>query len=231
MTAKIIVTVNEKGGAGKTQSSCQLAGTLGRRGYDVLLADCDGQGSSSLWSTMNSGQNFKATCWRGAEYREQIVGQLGALSRKYDLIIVDCGAGVDVKSTWGALQVADMAIIPTKLSATDISALSATKKMMEQVWEAAERRYPAVVLPVAVKSHMKDDQAALARLGRDASFPLLRTSLGDRRAYPRSFLVGGTVHDVVTRTDPAVTEVDAFVDEILLMLSLPHSKELAKEAA
>ena len=36
-----------KGGVGKTTTACQLAGTLGHRGYDVLVADLDPQQTSA----------------------------------------------------------------------------------------------------------------------------------------------------------------------------------------
>ena len=43
MTAHIITVFNQKGGVGKTTTTCQLAGTLGYRGFDLLVADMDPQ--------------------------------------------------------------------------------------------------------------------------------------------------------------------------------------------
>jgi chromosome partitioning protein len=224
-SGKIIVVANEKGGAGKTQAACQLAGTLGRRGYEVLLADCDGQGSSTLWSGMNEGENFRAQCWKGAQYKEKIVSQLEQLVPKYDVIVVDCGAGADVKSTWGALLVADLVVVPTKLYAADVGALPGIKRMVRNAWEDSGRRYPALVLPMAVRLHMKDDQSTLKNtLSRDPEFPLAKTVFSERRAFPRSMLLGGTVHDVAGSQD-SVREVEAFVDEVCGLVKLAPSTQ------
>jgi Mrp family chromosome partitioning ATPase len=45
MTAKIIATVNQKGGCGKTTISMQLAGALALRGNRILVVDADPQGT------------------------------------------------------------------------------------------------------------------------------------------------------------------------------------------
>jgi hypothetical protein len=64
MTAQIITVFNQKGGVGKTTTTCQLAGTLGYRGFDVLVADMDPQETSSSWiSNGPEGFQFPATLW------------------------------------------------------------------------------------------------------------------------------------------------------------------------
>ena len=52
MTANIIAVANQKGGAGKTTVSMNLAGTLARRGHRVLVADADPQGTAQYWASM-----------------------------------------------------------------------------------------------------------------------------------------------------------------------------------
>ena len=54
MPAKIITVANQKGGSGKTTVSMQLAGTLARRGYRVLVVDADPQATATRWAASAS---------------------------------------------------------------------------------------------------------------------------------------------------------------------------------
>lgn len=69
MAAKIITVFNQKGGVGKTTTTCQLAGTFGYRGYDVLVADVDPQETTSSWlSNASADLPFPGTLWTGHKY-------------------------------------------------------------------------------------------------------------------------------------------------------------------
>jgi chromosome partitioning protein len=221
---KIICVANEKGGAGKTTTACQLAGALGRRGYDVLVADCDSQQTSTQWVAANGGENFPAQVWQGHQYKENVVKQLAQLVAKFDIIVVDCAPSVEQGSTWGALVVSDLVIIPTKLNPQDIAALPAAKRLVRRAWEQSERNFPVRVLPVAARMHMQDDRAAVAFLSKDQEFVTAKAILGDRKAYPRSMLIGGTVHGIAKAED-SVREVEALADEVLELIGLSSERE------
>ena len=49
MYAKIIALVNEKGGAGKTTTAMNLAGSMANRQLRTLLVDADPQGTAMTW--------------------------------------------------------------------------------------------------------------------------------------------------------------------------------------
>lgn len=226
-TSGIIISVyNEKGGSGKTTTACQLAGTLGERGYDVLVADLDPQETSGSWIAKKGGANFKGQCWSGSKYGEKVAEQLAVLARKYDVIVCDCAPSVEQSGTWGALLSSNVALIPTKLNAPDLAALPAAKRLARKVWETAGD-FPIRVVPTAARMHFKDDEAAVEHLQRDKEFPPTRTSLGDRKAYSRSMLFGSTVHAVPGGAD-AIKEVEALADEVLKLIGLPRSKKGAK---
>lgn len=223
----IISVFNEKGGSGKTTTACQIAGTLGLRGYDVMVADLDPQATAGSWIAKKGGANFKGQCWEGAKYGAEVAGQLASYARKFDVIVCDCAPSVEQSGTWGALLSSSIALIPTKLNAPDLAALPAAKRLARKVWETAGD-YPIRVVPTAVRMHFKDDAAAVEYLQRDKEFSPTRTTLGDRRAYSRSMLLGSTVHGVPGSAE-AVKEVDALADEVLKLVGLPRSKKGVKQ--
>ena len=60
--AKIIAIANHKGGCGKTTTSVNLAGELGRSGHTVLLIDMDPQANASLHIGLNHPSEIPVTC-------------------------------------------------------------------------------------------------------------------------------------------------------------------------
>lgn len=219
-TGKIICVFNEKGGVGKTTGTCQLAGTLGLRGYDVLVADLDSQQTAKSWLAQNGGVDFKATIWTGHEYGSGVTQQMQKLREKYQIILADCAPSVEQPTTWGMLLVADLALIPTKLSPPDIRALPAAKRLARNALEAAGRQYPVRVIANATRLHNSDDREFLDMLKADKEFPPLVSTMGDRRAFSRSMLFGSTAHGVKGGKD-AVNEIETLADEVLRLLQLP----------
>ena len=217
---KIVLVLNEKGGCGKTTTTCNLAGTMGLRGFDVLVADLDPQQTSANWLARADGANFRATIWPGFRYREKINAELEKLCAKYDIIVVDCPPSVENPATWAVLMVADLVLIPTKLGPADIDAVPAAKNLVKKAQEKAGRDYPVRVLPVATRFHMADDKAALQSLARDKQFPCLPIFLGDRKAFTRAMLVGATAHSI-RHGEEAVRELEALTDTALKLLGLP----------
>lgn len=236
--AKIITVFNEKGGSGKTTTTCQLGGTLGIRGFDVVVGDLDPQKSTSKWLAARGGVNFKATLWAGFLYGNEINAQLEELSTKHEIIVLDCAPSVEHPATWQALLVSDLVLIPTKLNPPDIDALAAAKKLAKKAIEESGRKFPVRVVPVSTRMHMTDDQKAIENLRRDLTFPLLErvgdrtnkeiVSLGDRKAFTRSMLIGATSHSLRGSED-SVREIEGVADSVLKLLGMPNMAATKKE--
>lgn len=227
MSAKIITVFNQKGGVGKTTTTCQLAGTLGYRGFDVLVADMDPQETTSSWLTNAvEGFQFPATLWAGHRYGQNVAHELGKLADKYDVILVDCAPSVDVPSTWSSLLVSDLAIIPTKLSPADVTALPAALELAKKARIQCRRDYPVRILATAYRKSRTDERLMLEELGNDPQYPdfsVLPTQLGDRVAFTRSMLSGSTAHSM-PKPGEAVAELDMLADAVCELLELPSEK-------
>jgi chromosome partitioning protein len=217
--AKIISVFNEKGGSGKTTTACQLAGTLGIRGYDVLVADLDPQQTSASWLARKGGANFAATIWPGFRYEGGIALELGKLASKYDVIVIDCAPSVKQEGTWAALLVSDMALIPTKLGPSDTDALPAAMKLTKTAWKTLGRQFPVFVVPVAHRKNRQDERTALELLSHDDEFPLCPFSLGDRVPFTRSMVYGATAH-ALPHSKEAVNEIEGLASFVCEQLSL-----------
>ncbi|WP_252374188.1 ParA family protein [Hydrogenophaga sp. 2FB] len=223
---KIITVFNQKGGVGKTTTTCQLAGTFGHRGYDVMVADLDAQQTSASWLSRADGANFPATLWSGFRYKDSTAVELGKLASKYDLIFVDCAPAVDQPGTWASLLVSDLALIPTKLSPADTDALPAALALAKKALLTAGREYPVRIVPTAFRRNRADEKAALDAIAQDKNypnFPPLSQVLSDRVAFTRSMLYGATVHSMPNAKD-AITEIDALGDAVAKLLKIPANK-------
>lgn len=225
---KIICVFNPKGGVGKTTTSCQLAGTFGHRGYDVLVADLDEQSSASKWVSRAGGNRdiYPASLWTGHFYNGNIASELGQLAGKYDLIIVDCAPATKQPGTWASLLVSDLALIPTKLGPSDTDALAEAYMLAKQARRESGVDFPVRVLPVAYRKSRADDKQALEGLANNTEYldmPPTLVTLGDRVAFTRSMLYGATVHSMPKAND-AINEIDALADEIAALIGIPPRK-------
>jgi len=219
-SAKIVCVFNEKGGAGKTTTTCQLAGTLGERGYDVLVADLDTQQTTSTWMARNGGVDFKATSWAGFRYGSNLTQKIKEFTNKYDIIVADCAPSVEQATTWGMLLVSDLALIPTRLSPPDLNALPSAKKLAQKAADAAGRQIKTRVIANCTRMHMRDAKDYFEALSQDKEIPPLKTTLSELKAYERSMLFGSTAH-AVQGGEKAVTEIENLADEVLQLLNLP----------
>ncbi|MBU2123035.1 MAG: ParA family protein [Gammaproteobacteria bacterium] len=228
MTAKIVTIFNQKGGVGKTTTTCQLAGTLGYRGFDVLVADMDPQETTSSWLTNGiDGFEFPATLWAGHRYaKENVATELGKLAGKYDLILVDCAPAVDTPSTWASLLVSDLAIIPTKLSPADVTALSAALALAKKARQKCGRDFPVRILATAFRKQRADERMMLDQISSNSDYPeftVLPNQLGDRVAFTRAMLTGSTAHSM-PKPGEAVAELDLLADNVCELLGIGNEK-------
>lgn len=223
MTAKIITVINQKGGAGKTTTTMQVGGTLGLRGYKVLIVDADPQGTASRWSSMADDlAPFPASVINLAHSGIKIHTEIRKHTDDYDFIIVDCPPAITSGVAQSTLLVSDMAVIPVDPAPVDLWATEGAKELIDL---AKEVNTTLKVLLVVNKSRSTNLSQEVIERFKDFNCPIAKAILCDRNAYRESCIYGMTVHFLKSKAAKAICEVDALTDEITKMIGIKKSKK------
>ena len=113
--SKIIAVLNQKGGAGKTTLSTNLARALQLGGDKVLLVDSDPQGSARDWNAAGNGELLPVI---GLD-RPTLAKDIQAIRDNQDWIIID-GAPQIAELAVAAIKCADLILIPVQPSPYDV---------------------------------------------------------------------------------------------------------------
>lgn len=124
----IVIVGCNKGGAGKTTTSVNLAVALAQRGNDVCLVDADPQRSATRWYAEREAAELRPTITL-IEKRDNITQTLKTLGEKFDHVIVDV-AGRNSRELITGAVVADVIIAPHQCSQLDLDTLG---ELQEQV--------------------------------------------------------------------------------------------------
>lgn len=228
MVARIVTVFNMKGGAGKTTSAVNLAGTVGMRNcpsaggtrkYRVLLVDGDEQATATIWNAQAPETSpFPAVVTNLADMGGKIHQEIRKQVDNYDLIVIDCPPALHSPIPSSAMLISDLALIPIIPSPGDIWAADKTKTL---ALDAQDKNESLMLRSVAVmiQENTEMTKESMKILEDDPKIPLMKATLGFRTAYKQSQAFGGTVHRIPGAA-AAVVEVNAFVDEVLELLGL-----------
>ncbi len=204
----VIAVVGNKGGAGKTTLSVNLAAGLTRRA-SIAVIDADPQGSALQWRAI--ADDDQAVPVYGAD--PDLADQAEVLLNEFEYVVVDCPPSVHAPQTSAVLEFGDLALIPVQPSPVD---LWATVHIEEAVTRAHETNPSLRSLLVINQLELR---TTLSRLVREAlteiELPVADTALRRRAIYRSSALEGKSVFDMGRRGADAAEELDQLIREIM----------------
>lgn len=215
---KIVAVTNQKGGPGKTTITMNLAGALAKRGFSVMVADTDPQGSSLRWSaSAEEDAPFPAVVSGLAQAGAKTHLELQKVFDKYDIIVVDCPPAVDSPVPQSVLMVSDLALLPVIPSPLDLWAAQGIVTLVERVQVQNEDLQARVVVNQAENTNLSSE--VLAILG-DFGVPILDAQMRRRTAYREASLYGSSVVDLGSRAKLAAEEINKLADEVMALLEV-----------
>lgn len=189
---KTIVSLGQKGGAGKTTLTLAIAAAAHQEGLKVVIADLDPESSNaSMWY-----QRRQAFTEEQLPY--VVVSNSNALSslketlisQGIDLFLVDTPPLSSTTPVEAAEQ-ADLVLMPCRVSALDLDAMKKTKRLSEVANCPSDTERHAVLLEVPTSGYRRADETreALEKIG----LSVLPGGLGDRVIFNDSYGSGQTV--------------------------------------
>lgn len=203
----IIALVGNKGGAGKTTLSVNLAAGLAKYA-SAIVVDADPQGSAIQWNAFTG-----SAANRVLEARAELNIQLNELSQEYHYIIVDCPPSVNASQTISVLEICDLALIPVQPSPVDLWATVHTEKAVQHA------RLSNTNLRALLVINQLETRTTLSRLVRDAlseiELPVAKTALHRRAVFRNSAMEGKNVFQMGHRGIEAAREIDKLIHEVI----------------
>jgi len=205
---KVVGILHGKGGVGKSTVAVNLARSLQLRDLEVVIIDCDAQGTSQSWkASRDDGVDLPAVF--GVNKASSLESDVRRLADSFDVSVIDGGAHLD-KMHAAIIKTSDLALIPVQPSPADIWPT-------EQIVDLIKQRQHVTGEPEA--AFVISRRKVGSRLGKGVQEVLERFELPvwegtcDRVAYPQAM---GRGYSVVEMSDEkAAAEVESITENVI----------------
>lgn len=209
--SRVITVLSQKGGAGKSTLTMQLAGGLARSGRRVAIIDLDPQETALRWAQAAT-EGFPAQVSKLDVLPGGLRAVLKQMARSADIVLLDCPPSIEHPATLATLQEADVALVPVVPSPADLWSTKGVERLILQV-QASRKGLKAALVPNRVlRTNLAWD---VLEVMRDFTLPVLGAALSQRNAFAQSAVIGGTVYQLGRAGSEAAREVDKLVAEVL----------------
>ncbi|MBX9769995.1 MAG: AAA family ATPase [Candidatus Obscuribacterales bacterium] len=218
----IIGFVNQKGGVGKSTTCYHLAYWLHKRGYKVLLVDADAQTTSHTWVQQSeTGIESKVI-----QVGDELMEQLGGLSKEYDYVLVD-GPGGHSEATKAILLCAHLAVVPCTTGLADIVSAAQTIKVIKVAQKYREGAPEAVMFLSRGFKGTRITREARRLLEDYEEVTVLKNMVFNRQLILDTWGQGATVWNLEgSGQQEAIKEYENLFTEIMGILG--HDKQTTK---
>lgn len=200
---KIVTVASQKGGAGKTTLSVNLAAAALAKGLRVQILDGDPQGSAGVWAQLRGNTGLVRSIAQSRHLQDDLDK---CRANHIDLLIIDTRPAAGPESA-DLVLAADIVLIPVRPSIFD---LSAAQKTINFVKSGTAR---ALIVISAAPVRAPEIEMAREALA-DTGVAVAAQVIHDRVAFSRSIQAGSTV--VESEPDgKAADEIKALLAEVL----------------
>lgn len=207
----IVLIGGEKGGAGKSTLATNLAAYLvAQEDKDVMLLDCDRQGSATKWIGRRNEAGYKEIF--SAQKLGDVYKTAIDMGKRYEHVIIDAG-GRDSKELRSAMVAADLVYVPLKASMMDLETLPVVDELISLARGLNSKLQARSILCMAPTNELiREVDDAKELLADFPTLPLSGCIIRERKIYRDAMLLGRGV--VEMRNSPACAEVQLLGQEI-----------------
>lgn len=199
-----IVIASPKGGAGKSTTAIILGTELAHAGAEVVLIDCDPNGSLSLWAG-RSALPDRISVLEGVGESE-IVRTIKQHDRDGRIVVVDL-EGVASRLVSRAISQADLVVTPMRATTLDATIGVRALALIAEEEEALDRKIPHAVVFTMTKAIKSKQHTGIAESLVGQGVDLISPPLMERAAFSALFEFGGDL-----RSMPAQGNMDAAIE-------------------
>ena len=213
----VITVASPKGGSGKSTCALLLGTELAYAGVDVILLDCDPNGSLSLWA--ERGRVPERIAVLGGVGEREVVRTIRTHDRDGTAVIVDL-EGVASRLVSRAISQADLVLTPMRATSLDAAIGARAVALVREEEEVLGREIRQAVVFTMTRAIQSRAHTGLEESLRAQGVDVIIPPLMERGAFAELFERGGDLHampdggTIANARDNATAFTQAVIDRI-----------------